>query len=319
MIQVPELFTLVSHQDDQTLNFLETTPLIFPGRKLLVVTGMKLKPEHRNYFYILLGALGMVVFSFIAAPFVPPGRDWSIAFRPAAWEMIYLRSPFNVPGFFNPPWTAVALIPFAIFPEQVGRVLMILTGLIAYAYVGYKLGGSRPAILAVLLSPLVMHTMLNGNMDWLSLLGLVMPPQIGLFFVTMKPQLGIAVVIYWLVESWWTGGYKRTIQVFWPITLVTLLSFLLYGFWPWRARVEVDLWWNTSLWPMSLPVGLALMVAALRKWDIRYAMGASPCFAPYILFHSWVIALYAIIRSTPETIAAVIGLWVLVAIRFFGF
>lgn len=279
---------------------------------------MELKLKHHTLVYLIPGILVLVVLSFMAAPLVPSGIDWSIAFRPAAWEMIQLRSPYNIAGFFNPPWAALVLVPFAIFPEQVGRVLLIFVGFVAYAYIGYRLGGSRWAIVAILLSPPVMHNMLNGNIDWLSLLGLVMPPQIGLFFVTMKPQLGIAIVIFWLVESWRTGGYRKTIQVFWPISLATLLSFLLFGLWPLRATVEISLWWNTSLWPMSIPVGLALLVAAIRRHDIRYAMGASPCFAPYILFHSWVIALYAIIRSTPETITAVIGLWILMAIRLSG-
>jgi len=35
------------------------------------------------------------------------------------------------------------------------------------------------------------------------------------------------------------------------------------------------------------------------------------------LFHSWVGVILAIVSSVPETIAAVIGLWILVAIRFF--
>jgi len=35
------------------------------------------------------------------------------------------------------------------------------------------------------------------------------------------------------------------------------------------------------------------------------------------LFYSWGGALLSIVSSVPETIAAVIGLWILVAIRFF--
>jgi len=69
---------------------------------------------------------------------------------------------------------------------------------------------------------------------------------------------------------------------------------------------------------MSIPVGLVLVVTSLRKRNIFYSMGASPCFSPYILLHSWVVALYAVIRSTPETIAAVVGLWILFAIRLMG-
>jgi hypothetical protein len=276
------------------------------------------KLSHRNFIYIITGIFLLVVMSFIVAPFVPSGVDWSTVFRPAAREMLYLRSPFNVEGFFNPPWTVIALIPFALLPEQVGRVLLIFVGLIAYAYIAYKLGGSKWAITAIVLSPPVLHNMLNGNIDWLALLGLAMPPQIGLLFIAIKPQIGAAIVIFWLVESWRAGGYRQVIKVFWPLALATILSLFLYGLWPLRARVEVDLWWNASLWPVSLPVGLALLVTSLRKRDIFYAIGASPCFSPYILFHSWIIAVYAIVCSTPETIAAVIGLWILIAIRFFS-
>lgn len=273
---------------------------------------------YRTLAYTFFGILALIGISFGIAPLIPPGIDWNIAFRPATQQLIHLRSPFDIPGFFNPPWTALVLVPFAIFPEQVGRVLLMFAGFIAYAYTAYKLGGSKWSIIATLVSPPVIHNMVNGNIDFLPLLGLVMPPQIGLFFVTMKPQLGIAIVVFWLIESWRSGGVRETIRVFLPITLITFISFLFYGLWPLRAAVEVDLWWNTSLWPFSLPVGLVLMVAAYRKRDMHYAMGASPCFSPYILFHSWVIAVYAIIRSTPETIALVIGLWILTLIRYFS-
>jgi hypothetical protein len=123
--------------------------------------------SHRNFMYIITGVSLLVVISFVVAPFLPSGVDWSTVFRPAAREMLYLRSPFSVEGFFNPPWTAMVLIPFAVFPEQVGRVLLIFVGLIAYAYIAYKLGGSKWAITAIVLSPPVMYNMLNGNIDWL--------------------------------------------------------------------------------------------------------------------------------------------------------
>jgi hypothetical protein len=272
----------------------------------------------KKFSLVFLLVVGLIGVSYLVAPIIPAGVDWQTAFRPAALEILSLRSPYNVPGFFNPPWAAITFIPFALLPEQVGRVLLIIAGFISYAFVAHKLGGKKWAVIALLLSPPVMHNTLNGNIDWLAMLGVIMPPQIGLFFVTIKPQIGVAIVIFWLVESWRNGGWIETIRVFSPITLVTLVSFIFFGAWPLRAQVEIDLWWNASLWPMSLPVGLALLIASLRKRDLFFSMGASPCFSPYILLHSWVVAIYAVIRSTPETIAAVVGLWILVAIRFFS-
>ena len=41
-------------------------------------------------------------------------------------------------------------------------------------------------------------------------------------------------------------------------------------------------------------------------------MAASPCLSPYVLFHSWPGAVAAFLVLPGETLAAVVGLWVLV-------
>jgi hypothetical protein len=196
--------------------------------------------------------------------------------------------------------------------------MVIFCSLASYAFVAHRLGGKKIAIAAFLLSPLVMHVLLNGNIDWLAVLGFVLPPPIGLFFISIKPQIGIAVAPFWLIEAWRAGGWRQVLKTFMPFTVVVILSFALFGLWPINAGIYSNLWWNASLWPMSIPVGLALFVTAVRKRKLEYAMAASPCLSPYVLFYSWGGALLAIISSVPETIAAVIGLWILVAIRFFA-
>jgi len=157
-------------------------------------------------------------------------------------------------------------------------------------------------------------------MDWLSILGFVMPPQFGLFFISIKPQIGIAIAPFWLVEAWRAGGWWQVIKTFAPFTLVLLLSFVIFGFWPLETVREdiAHVSYNASRWPMSIPVGLALFVTAIRKRRIEYAMAASPCLSPYLLFYSWGGVLLSIISNVPETVAAVIGLWILVAIRYFA-
>ncbi len=121
------------------------------------------------------------------------------------------------------------------------------------------------------------------------------------------------------VMLWRQGGWKQVLTTFLPFTIVLLLSFAIFGLWPLDAlRVTSDVWFNASLWPLSIPAGLTLFVTAIRKRKIEYAMAASPCLSPYVLFYSWGGVLLAIIASVPETIAAVIGLWILVAIRYFS-
>ncbi|NOH13429.1 MAG: hypothetical protein HND51_17465 [Chloroflexi bacterium] len=221
-----------------------------------------------------------------------------------------------MPGFYNPPWTIIPLIPFAILPERFGSALMIMAAIASLAYVSHRMGAKPIAVILLVLSPPALHGYLSGNIDWLPVIGYLMPPQIGLFFISIKPQLGLGVGVYWLAESWREGGWRKTLQVFAPVAIGLLLSFALFGLWPLKYNFNAeDWWWNASLWPTSLPVGLGLMVAALRTRRIEYAIAASPCFSPYVLFHSWVVVLIAIVAATPEFIATLTGLWGLIAIR----
>ena len=261
---------------------------------------------------------GLILVSFLAAPFVPPAVDWHISFRPAALILLSGESPYDTVYIIHAPWALLMLAPFALFPENVGRVMLLFCGLASYTFIARRLGAKPIAIVFLLLSPVVMHTLLNGNIDWLASFGFILPPQIGLFFIAIKPQIGIAVAPFWLIEAWRQGGWKQVLTTFAPFTIVLLLSFALFGLWPLGAVEVSGVSFNASLWPLSIPVGLALLVTAIRKRRIEYAMAASPCLSPYALFYSWTGVLLAIIASVPETIAAVIGLWILVAIRFFA-
>jgi len=250
--------------------------------------------------------------------FLPPAVDWHGAFRPAALEILHGRSPYNADGFFNSPWTAILLIPFAILPENVGRAILVLVTLGTYTYVAYKLGAKPIAILFLLVSPPVFHLILNGNIDWMATLGFIMPPQIGLFFISMKPQMGLAIAPFWLIQAWRQGGLAQTIKTFGPFLAALAISFILFGLWPLGVFKTGNLSGSASLWPMSIPIGLALFITAVRKQRIEYAMAASPCLSPYLLLHSWVGALLAVISSVPETIATVIGLWILFFIKMYS-
>ncbi|HOA25681.1 MAG TPA: hypothetical protein PKI52_16850 [Aggregatilineales bacterium] len=266
--------------------------------------------------YSLVAVLIAVIVAAVAV-YLPAPVDWRTAFRPAARAMLLTGDPYQVEGFFNPPWTVLPMIPLAFLPEQIGAALMFVAGLAGFAFAAHRLGASPIVLGAFILSPPVMHSLLNGNIDWLPLVGFVLPPQIGLFFILIKPQMGLAVALFWLVEAWREGGLREVIRVFGPVGAALALSLALYGLWPLRSSQEVGLWWNASLWPMSIPIGLALVAAAVRSRRIEYAMGAAPCLSPYVLLHAWSGALAAILKHRVEALAAIAGLWLLVAIRAF--
>jgi hypothetical protein len=271
-----------------------------------------------RWLLILLLAVGGCGLIWALSSALPPGIDWHETFRPAAVAVLHASSPYTIKGFLNPPWAILPFVPLALFPEAVGRAIVLLGSATALGVTAYRLGARPLALAAFLVSPIVMHGLLNASVDWLVLLGFILPPQIGLFFVIIKPQVGFTLVLFWLIESWRTGKLKETTRIFWPITAATLASFLVFGFWPLRFGQTLSYWWNASLWPESIPVGLVLLVAAYKQRNARYAMGAAPCLSPYVLFHSWMGALVALAAAEAEMVAAVIGLWVLVLIRALG-
>lgn len=279
-----------------------------------------MRPKSRGA-WIVLAVLCLVGLSLAAGMFLPAGVDWRMTFRPATLALISGRSPYDntitEAPYAGAPWGLLPLIPLALLPESVGRGFLFVISLLAFGYSAARFGAKPVAAIAFLLSPTVLHCLINANLDWLPLLGYTLPPQIGLFFLAIKPQMGSVVALYWLIEAWQDAGWRGVLRAFAPFVLVFVVSLALFGAWP-LNMVQAEsytTWWNASLWPASIPVGLALSIAAIRHRKIQYAMAASPCLSPHVLFHSWSAALIAIVSSTPETVAAVIGLWILTILR----
>src|SRR6185503_15288698 len=141
-------------------------------------------------------------------------------------------SPYDATIYFAAPWSTYPLIPFALMPLELGRWCLFLTAICAYAFIAYRLGAKPLMLVFLLLSYPVLADITNGNIEWMAMLGFVLPPPIGLIFVLIKPQVGIGIAIFWFVEAWREGGIRQLGRTFWPFLAMTLLSFALYGFWP---------------------------------------------------------------------------------------
>jgi hypothetical protein len=246
---------------------------------------------------------------------LPSAVDWHYVFRPAAAELAHGRSPYQVVGFYNSPWILLPLVPLLALPEDVGRGVLAVLSLAALTYTARRLGARTPALIALLLSPPVLHGLLNGSLDSLVVLGFVLPPSLGLVFLSAKPQIGMAVALFWIVEAWRRDRLRGVIRLAAPTVALLLASLVLFGAWPLRATEEISLWWNASLWPASIPIGLALVAAALWKGRVEFAIAASPFLSPYVLLHSWVVVLLAMSGNPYLLIPAVFGLWGVVTSR----
>lgn len=272
---------------------------------------------------------GVAIAAFLAAvlclllllsPRLPVALDWIQTYRPATLALLHGQDPYAVEvaplaPFFAAPWSLIPLIPLALLPVHVGRALLLFISLVALVYSARKLGARPIALIAFLLAPPVLYGLILGNIEWMPLLGFVLPPHIGLLFLSVKPQTGFAVALFWLIEAWRTGGWRKVLETFAPVTAVLLLSFAIFGLWPLKFRsifgIAED--FNASLWPWSIPAGLVLLVYAIRKREKKYAMAASPCLSPYALFHSWSGALIALSANNATMVIVVAILWLIVS------
>lgn len=264
---------------------------------------------------VALGLFAIAGLVVLATAHLPPAVDWDGTYRPAAQALMRLENPYAaVDGFYNPPWALLPLSPF-IAARDAGRGAVFIVSLGVYALVAVRMGAKPVPVGLFLTSPPVLHSLLNGNLEWLVLLGVVLPPRWGLFLVLLKPQVTGGLAVYWVVDAWRAGSWRRIARLIWPVTVALLASFALYGLWPLRARHMPELWWNASLWPLSIPGGVLLLVWATWKREPKAALASSPLLAPYVLLHAWAGAVVALSGHTRALGAVWMLLWGLVFIQ----
>jgi hypothetical protein len=278
------------------------------------------KNPRSSILFIVLGAL-LLVFLYWAVYSMWPllGIDWHETFYPALQKTLSGDNPYEVPTFRNAPWALLLLMPFGLFSEDTGGILYFMASLVGYAWVAYRLKARPVAFAAFLFSPPVIYGLRMLNIDVLVLIGFVLPAPIGLFFILIKPQMGFVMALYWLAEAWRSGGIKSVVRTFAPVTIFLGLSFVLFG--NWIAGRQSDLlgaFWNASLWPWAVPIGLVLTALSIRDRRIDFGMAASPFLSPYLAYHSWASVLVGMLHYDFELVIAVIGMWIAGAIHGFA-
>jgi len=223
-------------------------------------------------------------------------------------------SPYTVSGPFI-PWVLVILAPLALLPVWPSIIALFTTGLIAFIHAAKRAGASTLATILFILSPPVVIGLGQGNPEWLVILGLTLPPYLGMPLVLAKPQTGWIVALFWVVEAWKSGGWTKALHTVGPTAILTLASFMFFGFWP--AQMDGIFWaGNMSPWPQLIPLGLVMLTMSLRRHRVEYAMVAGPCLSPYTLTHSWSGALFSLIKRPTELAVAVAGWWAMILIDY---
>lgn len=249
---------------------------------------------------------------------LPIGRDW-LTILPAVQAFLQGQDPYAFNEGFHvvifPFWTFIALAPFALLPFWIGRTLLFIVSLSVFFVTAVKMGASRWQVILFLLSSAVVGCLNNGNIDWLVMAGLWMPPQIGLFFVLMKPQVGLGIALYWLADAHLQGGIKKVVMTALPVTLAYTLSFLLYGPWITSMIGMNDNPYNMSGFPVTLLTGYLLLFQGVRQQDRDSAIVSGPLIAPYVSQFSYAAVLLALFRRRGLFLFAWVLLWIPVLVR----
>jgi hypothetical protein len=189
---------------------------------------------------------------------------------------------------------------------------------IVFAYTAIRLGATRLQLILFLSSSAVVGCLNNGNLDWLVTAGLWMPPQIGLFFVMMKPQIGFGLLIFWSWQAWKNNGALGLVKLLAPVSIAYLISFWLYGLWFLRMFKLPNTDINMSTFPYGIWVGFVLLYLSIRNTDKDLAASSSVFFAPYVSQFSYSVVLLSAFRDNMVYILIWIGLWIPVLMRVIG-
>lgn len=280
--------------------------------------------DHRRHLLLAAFFILGVLFVYLFLPVDEPrdlnqpmtndvGYEWKKNFKPAAENFINFNSPYSKCCFFNPPWTLIPLLPLTLLVPELASAVLFVANLFVFGFVAVKMGAKPFIVLVFLTTPQVLHLSFSTNIDFLVPIGFILPPQIGLFFVFTKPQIGIPIAIFWFFEAWRDGGIRNILIVFGPFSLMLLLSFILYGFWPQRGinlGLENVRPYNSAVWPFAIPIGLALLTSAIRNRKLNRSIIAAPLLTTYIAPHSWSVPILGLLPDNLVFIAGCFGLWI---------
>lgn len=219
----------------------------------------------------------------------------------------YIDSPYTIPGFVNPPWTLIILAPLNVIGFDIAILLQIIMYFVLLALLLRKFGGGVLAAIVVFTSPLAPDAVINLNIDWIVIVGLLIPQAWSAPLLLAKPQNALGYIM----------SFKRQIFAWWIIgaLITTLISLLVWGWWvpDWLTQLEVSpVTWTINLAPRALMgdtpaqiAGFLLAIYAFRRRDPVLGIFSGLFFVPYIASYSMLMP-FALL-ATRSRIAAVTG------------
>lgn len=238
-------------------------------------------------------------FVFLLSWFFLPfgGFDWGNDIGPAARS--WWPSPW-VHGLPLAPWAATLLSPFGALPNRLATSLTNAICVLVLVAVARRYRGPEWTAILVLLTPPGYSLFVNGQTEWLTLLGLTFFNGIDPIFLLLKPQVAAGVLVSRITRA---GRLWKKYLL--PSTVFAVFSLVIWPAWPYRiwqtfSGILIGAKWNSSLWPLGILLGLLLLWIAMRTRDDLWGVVASPFLFPYVNLSNYLGLLIVLAARWPK-------------------
>ncbi|GAB4571736.1 MAG: hypothetical protein Kow0077_09220 [Anaerolineae bacterium] len=226
-----------------------------------------------------------------------------------------LRDPYASLAWPYVPWAAVLMIPFGLVPVELAVLVQMVLYCVLLAAVIYRFGGGLAAVLITLTSAIAFDTALEINMEWIVVLGLLVPHVWSGPLLLVKPQAALG---YWLGFEWreWLRGGLVVLAVI-AVALI-LWPGWVQGMWAdiqvntlgeWGSRINLA-FSHILPRPIAWLIGGGLAGLALWRQDPVLGVFAWLFFVPYITLYSLLPAFALLAARWPRPALVLSGaLW----------
>lgn len=228
--------------------------------------------------------------------YYPDHSDWTLFYSKLTRNILH---PMQVNGYVNPPWASLLTV-YGLLPLRVSNVINMMINMVVLLLLIRKVKGGWAGILLTFTSPLFWDMGRVNPIDWIPVLGFILPPAIGFPLMAVKPQtLGAAAIVKW-------KNMKFKFAPLIPLIVVVAVSFVIWGNWlPKDTGELISTAWNFSFWPVSIPLGGYVFYRAYKEGDEILAGAATPLLVPYIAPYS-LVSIIALLSGKYRKIAIAI-------------
>ena len=246
-------------------------------------------------------------------------RVWHDQLR--VFRVVPLDNPYSWSRFVNPVWVVPLVYPFRWLTLELSTLIQAIIYFVALALVIIKYGGDRRAIIITLFSYTSLDAVLQMNVDWMVIMGMLLPVWASGPFVFIKPQIGLGYYLGMTPRDW-----RRAAIL---ILLVGLVSLLIWGWWLEPMLINIRdfiLGQPYNIAPMeylgivSILIGILLGIMAFRRKDVPMGVLAGLFFTPYIAAYSLPLMLGMLaIRWQRLALIFTLSYWLVIAITVIPF